>query len=251
MKQVVTELYRKLGMSPDYKLKEQIINENLYGVDIKDWAVRVAEFRLWLSLVEGEEQLPDQRPVLPNFSFKLNVGDSLIQKLDGEFVSLDTLTRTLDGHSGDLLTELKELKREHFEGEADRTAEIEEKQVELLKNHIDGLIDNLSKDGSQQTLFGDTQDDQVDDDVEERIEELKETRDAIDAAGATGFFMWDIDFSDVMVEGGFDIVIGNPPYVRQEDIIDQGIHPERLDEMDSNEVSNLNVYVTTYLFKHS
>ena len=239
MKQVVIELYRKLGTTPDYHLKEQIINENLYGVDIKDWAVRVAEFRLWLSLVEGEEQLPDQRPVLPNFSFKLKVGDSLIQKLDGEFVSLDTLTRTLDGDTAGLLTDLKELKREHFEGEADRTQEIEEKQVELLKNHIDGLIDNLSKDGSQQTLFGDTKDEQVDDDVEERIEELKETRDAIDEAGATGFFMWDIDFSDVMVEGGFDIVIGNPPYVRQEDIIDQGIHPERLDEMDSNEVSNL------------
>ncbi|RZV10497.1 Eco57I restriction-modification methylase [Natrinema hispanicum] len=239
MKQVVTELYRKLGTTPDYHLKEQIINENLYGVDIKDWAVRVAEFRLWLSLVEGEEQLPDQRPVLPNFSFKLKVGDSLIQKLDGEFVSLDTLTRTLDGDTAGLLTELKELKREHFEGETDRTQEIEEKQVELLKNHVDGLIDNLSKDGSQQTLFGDTKDDQIDDDVQERIEELKETRDAIDEAGAAGFFMWDIDFSDVMVEGGFDIVIGNPPYVRQEDIIDQGIHPERLDEMDGGEVKKL------------
>ena len=239
MKQVLTELYRKVGMTPDYHLKEQIINENLYGVDIKDWAVRVAEFRLWLSLVESEEQLPDQRPVLPNFSFKLKVGDSLIQKLDGEFVSLDMLTRTLDGDTSDLLTELRELKREHFEGETDRTQEIEEKQVELLKTHIDGLIDNLSKDGSQQTLFGDTKDDRINDDVGERIEKLEETRDATAEAGAAGFFMWDIDFSDVMVEGGFDIVIGNPPYVRQEDIIDQGIHPERLEQMDSSEVSSL------------
>ena len=239
MKQVVTELYRKLGTNPDYHLKEQIINENLYGVDIKDWAVRVAEFRLWLSLVEGEEQLPDQRPVLPNFSFKLKVGDSLIQKLDGEFVSLDTITRTLDGDTGDLLTELKELKREHFEGEADRTREIEEKQVELLKKHIDGLIDNLSNDGSQQTLFGDTKDDEVDDDVEERIEELKETRTAIEEAGAAGFFMWDIDFSDVMVEGGFDIVIGNPPYIRRERLYPQDINPERIEEYSDDKIKQL------------
>jgi len=238
MKQVLTELYRKLDTTPDYHLKEQVINENLYGVDIKDWAVRVAEFRLWLSLVEGEEELPDQRPVLPNFSFKLKVGDSLIQKLDGEFVSLDTLTRTLDGDTGDLLAELKELKREHFEGEADRTEEIEQKQVELLRKHISGLIENLSTDSTQQTLFGD-ETEELDDGAEERIEELEEIRDAIDDAGDTGFFMWDIDFSDVMVEGGFDIVIGNPPYVRQEDIIDQGIHPERLEEMDDDEVSNL------------
>lgn len=238
MKQVLTELYRKLDTTPDYHLKEQIINENLYGVDIKDWAVRVAEFRLWLSLVEGEEELPDQRPVLPNFSFKLKVGDSLIQKLDGEFVSLDTLTRTLDGDTGDLLTELKELKREHFEGEADRTEEIEEKQVELLRKHINGLIESLSTDSTQQTLFGD-ETEEFDDGAEERIEELEEIRDVINDAGDTGFFMWDIDFSDVMVEGGFDIVIGNPPYVRQEDIIDQGIHPERLEEMDDDEVSDL------------
>lgn len=238
MKQVLTELYRKLDTTPDYHLKEQIINENLYGVDIKDWAVRVAEFRLWLSLVEGEEELPDQRPVLPNFSFKLKVGDSLIQKLDGEFVSLDTLTRTFNGDTGDLLTELKELKREHFEGEADRTEEIEEKQVELLRKHINGLIENLSTDSTQQTLFGDETED-LDDRAEERIEELEEIRNAIDDAGDTGFFMWDIDFSDVMVEGGFDIVIGNPPYVRQEDIIDQGIHPERLEEMDEDKVDDL------------
>ncbi|MFB6188218.1 MAG: Eco57I restriction-modification methylase domain-containing protein, partial [Halobacteriaceae archaeon] len=51
--------------------------------------------------------------------------------------------------------------------------------------------------------------------------------------------MWDIDFSDVMVEGGFDVVIGNPPYVQQEDIIDQGIHPDRIDEMSGGEVKQL------------
>lgn len=238
MKQVLTELYRKLDTTPDYHLKEQIINENLYGVDIKDWAVRVAEFRLWLSLVEGEDDIPDQRPVLPNFSFKLKVGDSLVQKLDGEFVSLDTLTRTLDGDTGDLLKELRELKRQHYEGEADRTEEIEEKQVELLTEHIDGLIDGLSSDHSQGKLFGDDEE-ESESEADERIEELERIRIAIDDAGDAGFFMWDIDFADVMVEGGFDIVIGNPPYVRQREIIDQGIHPERLKQMDDGELKTL------------
>lgn len=243
MKQVITELYQKLDDGDgdvylNYSAKEQIINENLYGVDIKDWAVRVAEFRLWLSLVEGEHELPEQRPVLPNFSFKLKVGDSLIQKLDGEFVSLDTLTRTLDGNTGDLLTELKELKREHFEGEADRTQEIEKKQVELLQKHIDGLIDNLSKDGSQQTLFGDTKDDQTDDN-KKRIEDLEEVRDTVNEAGNAGFFMWDIDFSDVMVEGGFDVVIGNPPYIRRERLYPQNINPERIDEYSDEKTKQL------------
>lgn len=239
MKQVLTELYRKLGTNSDYHLKEQIINENLYGVDIKDWAVRVAEFRLWLSLVEGEDQLPAQRPVLPNFSFKLKVGDSLIQKLDEEFVSLDSLSRTREGNTASLLTELKELKREHFEGERDNREEIEQKQLELVHEHIDGRIKSLSSSSEQSTLVGGVKDEGLDAETQARIDQLQRTKDAIDSAEDTGFFMWDIDFSEVMVDGGFDIVIGNPPYVRQENIIDQSIHPERLKEMGDERSSEL------------
>lgn len=33
------------------------------------------------------------------------------------------------------------------------------------------------------------------------------------------FFLWDVGFGEVFAEkAGFDIVIGNPPYVRQEEI---------------------------------
>lgn len=243
MKQVLTELYQKLSDDPDYStdysLKERIINENLYGVDIKDWAIRVAEFRLWLSLIEGEEEIPEQRPVLPNFSFKLKVGDSLVQKLDNEFVALDSISRTLSGETGELFTELKDLKTRYFEGEEELQEEIEKKQVELLKTHIDNLIENLTPDTNQFTLDGGKTDDGLDEDVEARIERLEEVRDAIDEAGDIEFFMWDVDFSDVMLDGGFDIVIGNPPYVRQREIIDQGIHPDRLDAMDDDEVGRL------------
>ncbi len=52
-----------------FALKHKIILENLYGVEVKDWAVMVGELRLWLSLIiETDEKYMDiyTKPLLPN-----------------------------------------------------------------------------------------------------------------------------------------------------------------------------------------
>ena len=52
-----------------------------------------------------------------------------------------------------------------------------------------------------------------------RVEAVKaELRANMNDAAPDGVVEWRIDFADVMLNGGFDVVIGNPPYVRQEDI---------------------------------
>ena len=59
-----------------YELKLEIIQRNLYGVDIDDFAVNIAMLRLWLSLAidyEGDDPQP-----LPNLDFKVLCGDSLL-----------------------------------------------------------------------------------------------------------------------------------------------------------------------------
>ena len=59
-----------------YDLKLEIIQRNLYGVDLDDFAVNIAMLRLWLSLsidYEGERPEP-----LPNLDFKVVCGDSLL-----------------------------------------------------------------------------------------------------------------------------------------------------------------------------
>ncbi len=59
-----------------YDLKLEIIQRNLYGVDLDDFAVNIAMLRLWLSLsidYEGEKPEP-----LPNLDFKVVCGDSLL-----------------------------------------------------------------------------------------------------------------------------------------------------------------------------
>ena len=59
-----------------YELKLEIIQRNLYGVDIDVFAVNIAMLRLWLSLaIEYEEEKPEP---LPNLDFKVLCGDSLL-----------------------------------------------------------------------------------------------------------------------------------------------------------------------------
>ncbi len=65
----------KLTARQGYQRRLTIIQQNLYGVDIDEFAVNIARLRLWLSLAveyEGDDPQP-----LPNLDFKLEVGDSL------------------------------------------------------------------------------------------------------------------------------------------------------------------------------
>lgn len=150
MKRVVVELYRKLGWTPDYDLAAQIVSDNLYGVDVADWAVRVAEFRLWLSAVQGDEPHPGDRPGPPAGSSNLYVGDSLVPEMVGD----------------DLAPEVD-----------------------------DAESSSTDEDGS--------------------------------AEGSDPRFVPERDCPEVMRNGGFDVVVGNPPYVRQEDIVGRGSGPAR------------------------
>ena len=68
------------------ELKKQIIQRNIYGVDIEKGAVDIARLRFWLSIVVDEET-PSP---LPNLDYKIMQGNSLIESFMG--VDLSKLT---------------------------------------------------------------------------------------------------------------------------------------------------------------
>lgn len=75
IRQKLDPLSSKATPQDDYHRKLQIIQQNLYGVDLDNFAVQIARLRLWLSLVidfQGETPEP-----LPNLDFKIEQGDSL------------------------------------------------------------------------------------------------------------------------------------------------------------------------------
>ncbi len=91
-----------------YDLKMEIIQRNLYGVDIDEFAVNIAMLRLWLSLsIEYEGNAPEP---LPNLDFKIVCGDSLL----GPDPSAQIEVQGSLGQDRDQMLELGRLKAEYM-----------------------------------------------------------------------------------------------------------------------------------------
>jgi adenine-specific DNA-methyltransferase len=67
------------------KVKENIIQNSIYGVDIEKGAVDIARLRFWLSLIVNEEK----PKALPNLDYKIVVGDSLLSKFGEQVIDID------------------------------------------------------------------------------------------------------------------------------------------------------------------
>lgn len=165
------------------EIKKEIIRDNIYGVDIEKGAVDIARLRFWLSLIVDEEKpLP-----LPNLDYKIMQGNSLLEWYDG--VDLSHLTDTAvygdmfgGGRAEDLKRDLSKLLKQYFD-ESDR------KKKNNLKVRITDTIKEI---------------------LEIAAVVIPED---IDVAENSQFFLWHTWFNEVFSEGGFDICLGNPPYI--------------------------------------
>ncbi len=240
----------------DYDLKRQIIESCLYGVDIQEQAVRLCELRQWLSLVVDYEIDPRRAfaeatrdiPSLPNLSYRVLRGDSLLERLLGHVIHLDRLAG--DAQTKELIGSLQADKRAYFREpntleKRSQELRIVAKQARLAEHLIDAKRESIA---SYQTgLFGDhklsakeqkvrtefeAQQTELDDlkakvaVAKDRLERLSRGRSADNYAdletlrrqyfntGDDPSFIWRVDFAEVFAdEGGFDIVVANPPYV--------------------------------------
>ncbi len=228
-----------------FSLKQRIIRDNLYGVDVKDWAVMVGELRLWLSLIiETDEKYMDiyTKPLLPNLTFKIRQGDSLVEDIGGLFINLrgDSI-KYIPNQIKNKIKELIDRKSEFFSGQrsADlkEVKEIENFEKEIFKEILQNILNELHKKltsatqalsqiANQKNLFGEKSE-KAEKELEKLRNEIKQLNSEINKYqnvfsslnknGRKHYFLWELDFAEVFAtNGGFDIVIGNPPYVRQE-----------------------------------
>ena len=198
---MLNELYKcrlALGEEKSVKIKKDIIQNNIYGVDIEKGAVDIARLRFWLALVV-DESIPEP---LPNLDFKIMQGNSLLESYQGVDLSklvspqtesyLDKKNGVIINIFGDTLNahriELSNCMNDYFS-----CADLERKII--LRKEIDKKIRQQIKD----TYF-------------------KIDLSDINLSANHHFFLWHTYFSDVfkgannLDNSGFDIVIGNPPY---------------------------------------
>lgn len=253
MLNVIAEIYRIIykymnRSLTDFQLKNRIIQYSLYGVDVMPWAIHAAELRLWLQLIvetEFENEELRKHPLLPNLNLNLRIGDSLVQEIGG--ISFNLRTNNLKPHLKNKLENLKQEKRKYFENSPNakfKTAEevkaeeirifeeIIDERIESLETDIEVLLNSEKKKEKQTGLFGveinlDAKNikkaKEEFQEIEEKIEKNKKEIEKLKKIKALlrdpekKPFVWDIDFAEIFSEkNGFDIVIGNPPYVRQE-----------------------------------
>lgn len=242
---VITELYRLVHANlkrkfTDFELKKRIIQYSLYGVDILPWAIHAAELRLWLQLIvetELKKEALRQYPLLPNLDLNLRIGDSLVQELGGIFFNLRT--NNLDSSLKRKLSNLKDEKRNYYDNSPrakfKSPEEIREEELRIFEeiiekrhlhftNEITRIKNKIKKAKSQKDLYGKqifdkkkikTMESRITEN-ENEIKILNEIKKVLKNPEKKPF-VWDIDFAEIFGEkNGFDIVIGNPPYVRHE-----------------------------------
>ena len=181
------------------EIKKSIIQNNIYGVDIEKGAVDIARLRFWLSIVVDEET-PSP---LPNLDYKIMQGNSLIESFMGVDLSKLTYEKEYKKDKGEISL---------FDDEKNRL----QKTVSHLLSSYYSCSDHDRKVKLQQ---------EISDTINKQLEAqaynpsiLAKLKD-INLAENNKFFLWHTWFSDVFNRGdgkdGFDIVIGNPPYIKE------------------------------------
>ena len=182
-------------------LKHEIIENNIYGVDIERGAIDIARLRFWLSIVVDSEE----PQALPNFDYKFMQGNSLIESFEG--VDLSRMMSSDGQHSslgkGRQKAGANQLGIEFVSTDTKRN-------LQLMLREYFSLTDHVKKAEARR---------EINDSVKNYIRHQDLRPEAVarlaslDPSANQEFFLWHTWFKDIFDKGGFDIVVGNPPYV--------------------------------------
>jgi Eco57I restriction-modification methylase len=217
------------SLEPDerrrFSRKRRILMRNLFGVDQNGTAVRLAELRLWLAVIAGDpaERIEAVRP-LPNLDCLIRQGDSLFDPLGWAAGS--------PSHTPELRRELASLRRQAVNAVGQsksslmrklRTTEalaVEHSLTMAEQRHRAQITECLGQ-ARASDLFGhmrglDRQSRTTLCRLRSGLRQVRQARRNLARDGEVPWFHYQSHFADVFAAGGFDIVIGNPPWLRSE-----------------------------------
>lgn len=177
MLQVISKLYERIlpvTKYNSYNVKLNIIENNIYGVDIQPMATEISRLRAWLAIVVDDYHDNNKVNPLPNLEFKFLSANSLIE--------LET------------------------QGEIWADTELENKLSEIRQKYFRATT-TKSKNKWQKEYYDITQQTEL---FEDRRNEQLKTFDPFNNIGSATFYNSEFMFG---ISDGFDIVIGNPPYI--------------------------------------
>ena len=194
--------------SERYFILKSIVLNNLYGVDIMEEAVEICKLRLFLKLVAQLETYEQIEP-LPDIDFNIRAGNTLVG-----FTSLDAVRRAMTvTPDGQHLTLFEEelIMLDLIEEEAEVASRAFD-QFRAQQTTLGGEVTAADKTNLRLRLEG----------LGGILDSYLATEYGVDAEDADAYdawrashqpFHWFVEFYGIMSKGGFDAVIGNPPYV--------------------------------------
>ncbi len=203
-------------------LKLHTIKNSIFAVDIEPSAVDITKLRLWLSLIVEQEINEDNdddglyaesrnpKP-LPNLDCNIRCGNSLVDELDGiKLINESELLGNLQYQTMLGQNQYKSLLVQLFEAQDKLFYEKNHDEKETLKRKIRAIIDRV-------VMFN--------------IEGCPETAQKYNQTKgdpSPPYFLWQLEFARVFSKnGGFDVVIGNPPYIDSENMVNNGMEELR------------------------
>ncbi len=195
------ELLSDMDKHPNkrYFLRKHAALRNLYGTDLMPDAIETAKLRIFLSLVSCLES-KDQIEPLPDLDFNLRVGNLVVGFRDASDVArvdlgMLALSNPLESLEDNLEEHLK--LRSTFLSASSGNQNLSEAKEKLTSSYLEmkQLSDRF---------------------YAECVGKTKESFD--NWSMLTKPFHWTIEFPQVMTNGGFDVIIGNPPYINRKNL---------------------------------
>jgi hypothetical protein len=181
----------------DYFILKAIIVNNLFGVDIMEEAVEICKLRLFLKLVAQVES-QDRIEPLPDIDFNIRAGNTLVgyakhddvkKAADSRFSFGDDAMSRIDDRLKTLDSAVAMFRLQQTELAGSVTTDDKAALNKLYRELQSELDDFLAAEAGVKTTG---------------MEKWKK---------GTRPFHWFCDFHSIMQSGGFDVIIGNPPYV--------------------------------------
>ena len=182
-----------------YFILKSIIINNLYGVDIMDEAVEICKLRLFLKMVAQLDDVNQIEP-LPDIDFNVQAGNTLVgyatyeeveNAVTGQFDFDDTMARIRE-RAEDVDELFSQFRQQQTELGGDVTLAAKQAlqgKLAVLENELNGYL------------------------AGEYGVEANNTEAYQQWLSAHQPFHWFIAFYGILKAGGFDVIIGNPPYV--------------------------------------
>ncbi len=220
----VADLRKAAGDSRNISaIRREVLARTIYGVDVNPTAVWLCELRLWLSVViESTEERMSAVPALPNLDGNIRVGDALSGAAFFEPPALmgpsATLVRLHERYVRATGPRKAPLRRALAREERRRAvATIDRELTAISSVRRERLVVRRAAD-----LFGERAVPGRDERMEMRSQRLRaaalrrERRRLADGGAVP--FSFPSHFGAAHARGGFDLVIGNPPWVRLHNI---------------------------------